>query len=158
MVFKSSSANTSMLIFTCHPLSDPAITAATTNALPGVTGMYRDIFYFSSCQERWYKSTMRREKIAMLMQGLTLPNPRPCISSSLPPTMERPFSPPPSPVEPFEFFWACRYVWASSCTSESKWQHELHTTTTFCLPIVYHQHELHTITSFHHHLSNVGTI
>ena len=107
MVFKSSSENTSMLIFTCHPLSDPAITAATTNALPvwiGVTGMYRDIFYFSSGQDRWYKSTMRREEIAMLMQGLTLPDPRPCTSSSLPPTMEWPFSPPPSPVEPFEFF------------------------------------------------------
>ena len=47
---------------------------------------------------------MRREEIAMLMQGLTLPDPRPCTSSSLPPTMERPFSPSPSPVEPFEFF------------------------------------------------------
>ena len=40
----------------------------------------------------------------MLMQGLTLPNPRPCASSSLPPAMQWPFSPPPSPVEPFEFF------------------------------------------------------
>ena len=66
--------------------------------------MYRDIFYFSSCQERSYKSTMRREEIAVLMQGLTLPNHRPCTSSSLPSAMERPFTPPPSPVEPFEFF------------------------------------------------------
>ena len=68
-----------------------------------VTGMYGDILYFSSCQARWYKNTMRREEIAMLMQGLTLPNPRPC-TTSLPPAMERHFSPPPSPVEPFEFF------------------------------------------------------
>ena len=92
--------------------------AATTNALPiwvDVTGMYRAIFYFSSCQERWYKSAMRREEVAILMQGLTLPNSRPCTSSSLPPAMERPFSPPPSPVKPFEYFWACRYMWASSC-------------------------------------------
>ena len=81
--------------------------AATTNPLPiwiDVAGMYRVIFYFSSYQERWYKSAMRREEVAMLMQGLTLLNSRPCTSSSLPPAMERPFSPPPSPVKPFEFF------------------------------------------------------
>ena len=47
---------------------------------------------------------MRREEIAILMQGLTLPNPRPCTSSSLLPAMEQPFSPPPSLVEPFEIF------------------------------------------------------
>ena len=69
-----------------------------------VTGMYGDVFHFSSCQARWYKNTMRREEIAMLMQGLTLPNPRPCTTPSLPPAMEWPFSPPPSPVEPFKFF------------------------------------------------------
>jgi len=37
------------------------------------------------------------------MQGLKLPNPRPCLSSSLPPVMELPSSPPLPPVEPFEF-------------------------------------------------------
>ena len=39
----------------------------------------------------------------MLMQGLVLPNPRPCAASPLIPVMERPTSSPPLPVEPFEF-------------------------------------------------------
>ena len=52
---------------------------------------------------RWYKNTVRREEITMLMQGLVLPNPRPCAASPLPSVMERPTSPPPLPVEPFEF-------------------------------------------------------
>ena len=53
-------------------------------------------------QMRWYKNTVRRE-ITMLMQGLVLPNPRPCAASPLPPVMEWLTSPPPLPVEPFEF-------------------------------------------------------
>ena len=40
----------------------------------------------------------------MLLQGLELPNPRPCATSTLPPVLERPTSPPPLPVEPFEFY------------------------------------------------------
>ena len=52
---------------------------------------------------RWYKNTVRRQEITMLMQGLVLPNPRPCAASPLPSVMERPTSPPPLPVEPFEF-------------------------------------------------------
>ena len=39
----------------------------------------------------------------MLMQGLVLPNSTPCAASPLPSVMERPTSPPPLPVEPFEF-------------------------------------------------------
>lgn len=39
----------------------------------------------------------------MLMQGLALPSPRPCSLSNLPPAMEQPSSPPPPPVDPFEF-------------------------------------------------------
>ena len=40
----------------------------------------------------------------MLMQGLELPTPRPCATSTLPPAMDRPTSPPPLLVEPFEFY------------------------------------------------------
>ena len=39
----------------------------------------------------------------MLMQGLELPCPRPCSSLQLPPTIDRPSSPPPFPFEPFVF-------------------------------------------------------
>ena len=52
---------------------------------------------------RWYKNVARRDEIAMLMQGLELPSPRLCATSTLPPVMEQPTSPPPLPVEPFEF-------------------------------------------------------
>ena len=38
----------------------------------------------------------------MLMQGLELPHPRPCSLLQLPPTINRPSSPPPSPVHPLE--------------------------------------------------------
>ena len=37
----------------------------------------------------------------MLMQGLALPTPRQCSSSSLRPAMEQPSSPPPPPVDRF---------------------------------------------------------
>lgn len=39
----------------------------------------------------------------MLMQGLELPHPRPCSLLQLPPTINRPSSPPPSPVHPLVF-------------------------------------------------------
>ena len=39
----------------------------------------------------------------MLMQGLELPNPSPCSLHQLPPTINRPSSPPSPPVEPFVF-------------------------------------------------------
>ena len=40
----------------------------------------------------------------MLMQGIDLPTPRLCTSSGLPPVMKQPSSPPPSPVEPYDFY------------------------------------------------------
>ena len=54
-------------------------------------------------QTRWYKNTVRRDEIAMLLQGLTLPTPNTCAAANLPPALEQPSSPPSSPVEPFQF-------------------------------------------------------
>lgn len=48
----------------------------------------------------WYKKQTRRNEIAILMQGLTLPNPHPCSASSLPLPMCHPTIPPPTTSEP----------------------------------------------------------
>ena len=65
--------------------------------------IYTYVYYVFFHQIRWYKNVSRREEISMLMQGLVLPTPRPCSSSSLLPAIEQRSSPPPPPVEPFEF-------------------------------------------------------
>jgi len=64
-------------------------------------GPYLSFFYYMS--DKMVQECFRREEITMLTQGLTLSNPRPCLSSSLSPAMEQPSSPPLHPVEPFPF-------------------------------------------------------
>lgn len=52
---------------------------------------------------RWYKDTMRRDEIKILLQGLSLRQEPPCTSDSLPPPAELPSTPSPPPSQPFIF-------------------------------------------------------
>ena len=52
---------------------------------------------------RWYKDSIRRNEIKLLMQGLPLPHMESCTTDELPPTQQHPSSPPPPPVQPHVF-------------------------------------------------------
>lgn len=52
---------------------------------------------------RWYKNTTRRDEVTLLLQGLSLPSPSACSSSTLPPPQARPVVPPPPPDQPHSF-------------------------------------------------------
>ena len=52
---------------------------------------------------RWYKNTIRRDEVTLLLQGLSLPSPSVCSLTPLPPLQERPVSPPPPLEQPHTF-------------------------------------------------------
>ena len=52
---------------------------------------------------RWYKDSIRRNEIKLLMQGLPLPHMESCTTDELPPAQQHPSSPPPPPVQPHVF-------------------------------------------------------
>ena len=47
----------------------------------------------------WFKVTVRRDEIKVLMQGLSLPAPHLCSSVSLPPAQQHPLAPPDPPPQ-----------------------------------------------------------
>ena len=52
---------------------------------------------------RWYKNSSRRDESRLLMQGLTLPQPEPCATDTLPPPQVLPASPPAPPEDSHMF-------------------------------------------------------